>query len=424
MIAGASGPSGERLKLYEYQAKERFAAAGVPVLPGRLCGTPDEAARAAVELGGAVVVKAQVPAGGRGKAGGVRRAAGSDEAAERAAELLGRPLLGLPVRRVWLEPLVEVERELYLAFALDAPAGWVVFLLGPGGVDVEARSDAIFRAPIDLAVGLPLFLVRDGLLSIGLPQTLAVPLHGVAAALLEALKANAAVLAEVNPLALVAGAPPEVDGAAAHAPLTQRSSVAERPSALSETGRGFALLALDARMEVDDGALERLPEVARWVREGPEEFPEEHLQLTLGFDFVELDPEGDVGLLSTGAGLTMAVIDLLRERGARPVNFVDLRTGSMGRDPTRLRYVLDRLTARPTLRAVLVNVFAGITNLEEFAHGLLAALEGYPSLRGRVVVRGTGTGFAGAEAIWRAAGLTVTEDLGEAIELALEARAR
>ena len=379
------------LKLYEYQAKARFAAAGVPVLPGRLCTTPEEAARAAAELGGAVVVKAQVLAGGRGKAGGIRSAAGSDEAFAQSGELLGRPLLGLPVRAVWLEPLVAVERELYLGFALDSVARQLVFLFGPGGVEVEARAEAVFRAPVDLAVGLPLFLVRDGLLGLGLSQDLAAPIRGVAAALLDVVRRDAATLAEINPLAL------------------------------SSDRR---LVALDARMEVDDGALERLPELVAWVREHPEEFPEEHLKLTLGFDYVELDPDGDVGLLSTGAGLTMAVIDVLRERGARPMNFVDLRTGGMGRDPTRLRWVLDRLTARPTLRAVLVNIFAGITNLEELAHGLLAALEGYPGLKGRVVVRVTGTGFAGAEALLREAGFVVTEDLGTAIDLVLEARGR
>ena len=359
------------------------------MLPGRLCSTPEATALAAAELGGEVVVKAQVLAGGRGKAGGILTVNGPAEAAARAAELLGRPLLGLTFRKLWVEPLVAVERELYLAFSLDASARQVLFLLGPGGVEVEARPEAIWRAPIDLALGLPPYVVRDGLRELGLSRELAGSLHGVGAALLAALQANQATLAEINPLAVTPA----------------------------------GLVALDARMVVDDGALESVPELLEYVRQGAEEFPDEHLKLTEGFDYVDLDPGGDVGLLSTGAGLTMTVIDLLKERGARPMNFVDLRTGGMGRDPTRLIWVLDRLTARPSLRAVLVNIFAGITNLEELAHGLLAALERYPALPGRVVVRVTGTGFAGAQSLLQSAGLPVTEDLGQAIELVLAARA-
>jgi succinyl-CoA synthetase beta subunit len=360
-------------------------AAGVPLLPGRLCATPEAAGQAAAELGGEVVVKAQVQAGGRGKAGGIRLADGPESAAGVAGELLGQSLLGYPVRKVLVEPRATVERELYLAFALDVTARRVVVLIGPGGVDVEERPEAIWRAPVDLALGLPLFLVRDALHSLGLSQALAGPLHGVAVSLLAAFRANAATLAEINPLALT----PE------------------------------GLVALDARMVVDDGALERVPELLALVRENAEEFPDEHLKLTLGFDYLELDPDGDVGLISTGAGLTMTVIDLLRERGARPINFVDLRTGGMGRDPTRLRWVLDRVTARRAPRAVLVNIFAGITDLVAFAEALLAALEPHPALRDRIVVRITGNGFAEAAALCRAAGLVVTEDLGEAIELTM-----
>lgn len=375
------------MKLYEYQAKARFGAAGVPVLPGRLCLTAAEAAAAAEAIGGPVVVKAQVLAGGRGKAGGIRMAGSPAEAAAHAADLLARPLLGHRVSRILVEPRAKVDQELYLACVLDAPARQMLFLLGPGGVDVEARPDAIWRAPIDPVLGVPLFVLRDGLLAVGLPQSLAQPLHAVATALLAAFRANSATLAEINPLAV---------------------------------GEG-GLTALDARLVVDDSAIERVPELVRYVSEGADEFPEEHLKLTLGFDYVEVDPEGDVGLLSSGAGLTMTVMDLIRQRGGRPINFVDLRTGSIGRDPTRIRWVLDRLARLPSFRSVLVNVFAGITNLEDFAHALVAAIEGYPSLRERVVVRATGTGFAGARVVWEDAGLPVVEDLDVAVRQAVEA---
>jgi succinyl-CoA synthetase beta subunit len=251
---------------------------------------------------------------------------------------------------------------------------------------VEAHPEAVWQGPVDPVLGLPLFMVRDGLDHLGLSQALAQPLHQVAAALHAAFRQNAATLAEINPLAVTPQGP----------------------------------VALDARMVIDESALESLPEMEALVREDPAAFPEEHLKLSLGFDYVEIDPEGDVGLLSTGAGLTMTVIDLIARRGGRPINFSDLRTGSMGRDPTRLNWVLERLSRCPNLRSVLVNVFAGITNLENFAHALLAAVEARPDLARRLVVRATGTGFTAAAALWRAAGLTVTEDLEEAVNLALE----
>lgn len=376
------------MRLYEYQAKARLAAAGVPVPPGRLCRSPEAARAAAEELGCPVVVKAQVLAGGRGKAGGIRVAADPLGAAREAAELLGHSLLGLPVERVWVEPRADVQHELFMAYTLDAANCRILFLLGPGGIDVEANREAIWRTPVDQMFGLPLFLLRDGLLALGLPQDLAQPLHQIATALLDAFWSNWATLAEINPLALTPSGP----------------------------------LALDARLVLDDGAIERIPEVLDWVRQGADEFPDEHLKQTLGFDYVEIDPDGDIGLLSTGAGLTMTVIDLIARRGGRAINFVDLRTGSMGRDPTRLNWVLERFTRLPNLRSVLVNVFAGITNLESFADALLTALENYPALCGRVIVRATGTGFAAAEARWRDAGLVVTEDLDEAIDLVLRAR--
>lgn len=180
------------------------------------------------------------------------------------------------------------------------------------------------------------------------------------------------------------------------------------------------LVALDVRLHVDDSAVERLPAVAALVREQPEEFPAEHTKLVHGFDYVEVDPEGDIALLSTGAGLTLTVIDLIRRQGGRAINFVDLRTGGMGRDPARFRLVLERTADKPNLRAVLVNIFAGITNLEETADGLLAALAEFPSLKGRVVVRATGTGFPAAERRWTAAGLPVIESLQEAIARAVQ----
>jgi succinyl-CoA synthetase beta subunit len=374
------------VKLYEYQAKAILARAGVAVPAGRVATTAHGAAEAARELGGAVVVKAQVLAGGLSKAGGIGLAADPAEAGSAAAGLLGRSLLGHPVRKVLVERRVEAQHELHLALAVDYEAAEVVFLLGRGGVEVEAhaRDGGGYRAAVDPALGILPFRVREGLSQFGLPAGLAAPLHTFARRLLEVFDAHQATLVEVNPLAV--------------------------------TSEG--LVALDARMHVDDGALERLPAVGALVREHPHEFPAEHPKLVHGFDYVEVDPEGDIGLLSTGAGLTLTVIDLIRRQGGRAFNFVDLRTGGMGRDPSRFRLVLERMTGKANLRAVLVNIFAGITNLEETADGLLAALADFPHLKGRVVVRATGTGFAAAERRWTAAGLPVIESLQEAAALA------
>lgn len=376
------------MKLYEYQAKELLRAAGVPVPDGRLCRTVEDVRAAAAVLGGPVAVKAQVLAGGRGKAGGIRRAATPDEAAALAAALLGSRLLGLMVERVWVEPWADTQQELYLGYTIDARRGQVLLLLGPGGIDVETRPDAIWRTPVAFRAEPPRFILRDGLLRLRLPLTLTEPLTSVARALFRAFRDNQALLAEINPLA-----------------VTPR-----------------CLLALDARLTLDDAALERLPQVAAWVREGASEFPDESFKLVHGFDYVELDPDGDIGLISTGAGLTMTVVDLLVQAGARPINFVDIRASSMGRDPARLLIVLERLARCRNLRAVLVNIFAGITDLAAFAQALLAALETYPMLRRRVVVRAAGTAFAAAEQLWRAHGIPVTQDLEAAVAMVLEAR--
>ena len=372
------------MKLYEYQAKAILTQVGVPVPAGRIATTAEEAAAAARELGGPVVVKAQVLAGGRGKAGGILLASDPAAAGAAAGRLLGRDLLGHRVRKVLVERRAEAAHELHVALAIDYAAAEVAFLLGRGGVEVEAhaRTGGGYRGPVDPTLGILPFRVREALSQVGLPATLAAPLYSLASQLLAAFQANDATLIEVNPLAV--------------------------------TGHG--LLALDARLHIDDSALERLPAVAALVREHPDEFPSEHTKLLHGFDYVEVDPEGDIALLSTGAGLTLTVIDLIRRQGGRAINFVDLRTGGMGRDPARFRLVLERMADKPNLRAVLVNIFAGITNLEETADGLLAVLADFPRLKGRVVIRATGPGFAAAERRWTAAGLPVIESLQDAIE--------
>ena len=374
------------MRLLEYQAKRLFAEAGIPVPDGTTADTPEQAESVAHELGGPLMIKAHVRAGGRGKAGGVLRAASPAQARQAAAQLLGSPLAGLPVRRVLVERALDIERELYLAVTVDYELGRAVVLVGShGGVEAETqaeRAGSLARAGINPLVGLPDYLGRDLLRWAGLdPQLLPSP-WPLARALYRLFVERDALLAEINPLAL------------------------------TPAGR---LVAVDARLSVDDAALRRQPELARLAEENPDESLEERIKREYDFDLVVVDPEGDVGLISTGAGGTMMTVDLIQRTGGRPFNFADVRTGRLLGDPTRLIVVLRELAARPSVRAVLVSVFGAITDLEEFARTLCQALDAVP-LAVPIQVRVQGYKAEEAKAILRECGLPCYDGLETAVE--------
>jgi succinyl-CoA synthetase beta subunit len=350
--------------LPEYQAKALFAEYGIAVPPGRTVGDADAAEAAARELGLPVMLKVQARTGGRGLAGGVLRCA----EAEAVRGLHGQLLEGWPAARgprgVLVEAAIPCVAERYLAVAVDPRLGQPMLLAASrGGVAVEhqaqASEHALHAQPIELCLGLQPHHAVHLLKAAGWPSDRLAAAAAVATRLYRLFREQEALVAEINPLA--------------------------------ETADG-QLVALDARVALDDLALFRLPRWRDAALADEATFPQEALKLRAGFDYVDLDPEGTIGLVSTGAGGTMLLVDMIRACGAEPANFVDLRTGGMRGDSTRLEIVLGRLKARPRLRAVLVSVFGGITDIGEFAQTLLQAIERVGGLPWPLVVRLEGYG--------------------------------
>ena len=362
--------------LIEADGKALLAEHGVAVPDGAL------AMSAGVDCPGAGpwMVKAQVPVGGRGKAGGVVRCASRQDVAASVTRLLGSRLKGHQVDACLVEQAVAGE-ERYLAVMVDAASyGLRVIYSAAGGVDVE-RSGAT-------------------------QGRLCPPQPG---AVVEAL-------AE-----LIAGESEPVRGHIAVVGRRLADMLIERELALAEINPLFVsasgCVAGDAKLVVDLGAVERQPRIAALIEARPAIYIDANRKLHEGFDYVELDPQGEIGLVTTGAGLSMMLIDELTARGSKPLNFCDIRTGQMRGSPARLMRVLEWITSRPSLRAVLVNIFAGITDLAEFGALLATAIEQTEALQVPVVARLVGRGAADARRILaeRQPGMFVTEDLEEAL---------
>jgi succinyl-CoA synthetase beta subunit len=373
------------VKLHKYQAREIFRAAGIPVPPGRLASTPDEAAEAARAFGARVVVKAQVHSGGRGKAGGVKLAGGPEEAAERARAILGLTIGGYRVDRVLVTPAAEIAAEFYAGIVLDRTAhSATVLVSGAGGVDIERVAEEtperLVRLPVDRRYGL---LEHQALrLGFALVPDLAGAraVARVLSALWRVFLERDASLAEVNPLA--------------------------------RTPRG-EILALDAKLVVDDNALFRQPEIEA-LRDPAAEEPAEAAARAAGLSYVRLD--GDVGCVVNGAGLAMATMDLIRHHGGAPANFLDIGGSS---SPEKVVAAMRILLADERVRSVLVNIFGGITRCDDVARGLVAGLRE----RGGdvpVSIRLTGTNEAEAVRILREASLAATTSMDEAVRRAVE----
>ena len=361
------------MKLYEYQAKELLRKEGIPFPRGRLCRTPEEAEEAARLFGGRVYVKAQVLAGGRGKAGGVRRADHPGEARRAAEELLSSSLKGLPVEAVLVEEAAEVQAELYLALAVDTLLRRPVLLTsGRGGVDIEEVPEKeIYKLPISVPWGLFGYQCREAGKRIGLSGPRLREFQEIALALWRGFKRWEAELAELNPLAV--------------------------------TPRG--LLALDARLNPDDDALFRHPDLPRT----DDRTLLERKVAEVGLSFVEL--EGDIAVLANGAGMAMATMDLLERSGGRPRNFLDVGGGAESGPIARALELL--LETRS--RVFLVNIFGGITRCDEVARAILEA--GVPPET--LVVRLTGTNEEEGRALLEGRGIRVFSGLREAVEEAV-----
>ena len=345
------------MDLYEYQGKQLFARAGIPVSEGRLATTPEEARQAAEELGGQVVVKAQVLVGGRGKAGGIKIADTPAEAEAHAAAILGMDIRGHVVRRLWVERASDIAKEYYLSVTFDRGEKKPLFMLTTeGGVDIEEvaekHPEALARLHVDPLVGSQPWQARWLIFTAGIEDPHE---QKQVAAIVEKLYGAFvdfdAMLCEVNPLI-----------------VTPAGEVK----------------ALDSKFIVDDNALFRHPDVAE-MRDVEAGDPQERLAREKGVTYVKLD--GDIGILGNGAGLVMATLDVIDQVGGRPANFCDLGGGG---DAEGVVAALEVITSDEQVNAILFNVFGGITRCDEVARGILAAV-GQIRIEDPIVVRLDGT---------------------------------
>jgi succinyl-CoA synthetase beta subunit len=389
------------VRVHEYQAKAILAEFGVPVPRGEVAATTGEARAIAERLGGRVVVKAQVHAGGRGKAGGVKVADGPAAAEAAAGQILGMrlrtpqtPPEGIRVLRVLVEEASAIARELYLAVTLDrARSAHVVMASEAGGMDIEevaaAHPERIVRAWADPALGLLPFQARALAFGLGLSGDQLRAGVALIQGLFRAYLARDCSLAEVNPLVV--------------------------------TGDG-RVLALDAKLTVDDNALFRHPAVAA-LRDVNEEDPLDVEASRFGLNYVRLD--GNVGCMVNGAGLAMATMDMIKLAGGEPANFLDVGGGA---SPEQIENAFRILSSDPRVRAVFINVFGGILRCDRLAEGLIAAVRTL-GVRLPIVVRMEGTNVDLGRKMLAESGLNLTsaDDMGagarRAVELAaVEAR--
>jgi succinyl-CoA synthetase beta subunit len=369
------------VNLHEYQGRVLFRAAGIPMPDGDVASTPSEAESIARRLGGTVVVKAQVHAGGRGKAGGVRLAPNPAEAAEAAEKILGMTIKGLVVHKVLVVPAAEIASEAYVGLIMDRASQRPVFMVSPaGGIDIEevaaTTPEKIRRLAIDprygilphQALGLAFFLYPDFAKA------------RAAARIMEQLYslfvANGCSLAEINPLV-----------------TTPEGKV----------------LALDAKVSIDDNELDRRPDLAQ-LRDETAEEPSEVQARRANLTFIKLN--GNVGCCVNGAGLAMATMDLVKYYGGEPANFLDIGGSS---NPDKVVNALRIITSDQSVKAILFNIFGGITRTDDVANGIVTATRQF-KVKVPIVIRLTGTNEKEAIRILEAAGMQALSDMDEAVQ--------
>jgi succinyl-CoA synthetase beta subunit len=375
-----------RVKLQEYRSKEILERHGVPLLAGRTATTPEEARSAAEALGGPVVVKAQVLVGGRGKAGGVKLASTPDEAEQKAREIIGLDIKGITVRTVLVAPAADIAHEYYLGLILDRAAKAITIIASAeGGVEIEETAktnpDAILRLPLHPLIGLQEHQSRRVAFFLGIPAELRRDFARVMRGLFDAFVESDADLAEINPLVV------------------------------TDDGR---LLALDAKIVLDDSALPRHPDLEA-MRDLNEEEPSEIAAREAGISFIKLD--GNIGCMVNGAGLAMTTMDLVKLAGGEPANFLDIGGGAKAdKVAAAFKIILDD----HNVKAILINIFGGITRGDEVARGIVEARS---QLEREVpmVVRIVGTNAEEAKPILAEAQLITADSLDDAAAKAVAA---
>ena len=373
------------MNIHEYQAKEILRKAGVPIPPGEVATTPAEAEKIARKYGGTVVVKAQVHAGGRGKAGGVKLAKSPEEAKDVATKILALRIKGLPVQRVLVTPAEDIAHEAYVGIILDRASKKPVFMVSPaGGIDIEevaaSTPEKILRLPVDTRYGLlPFQATRLGFFLYDDVKKVRAAAR-IMQQLYQAFMASGCSLAEINPLVT--------------------------------TPKG-EIVALDAKMVIDDNELDRLPDIAA-LRDESAEDPAEVEARNASLTFIKLD--GNVGCIVNGAGLAMATMDLVKYYGGDPANFLDIGGSS---NPEKVVAALRIITGDPNVRAILFNIFGGITRTDDVANGIVTATKANP-LKVPIVIRLTGTNEEIAVKILEKNGFSAMTDMDEAVKRAVE----
>ena len=373
------------MDIHEYQAKERFRSVGIPVPPGRVVSTPEEAEVAAREYGGTVVIKAQVHSGGRGKAGGVKLAEHPEEARVYASEILGMDINGFRVDKVLVTPAEDIDTEAYVGVYIGRETQAATFIVSPeGGIDIEevkrTNPEAIRKLSIDPRYGmlphqaywLASFLYDD--------SKLVNQASKIIAQLYDAFVSSGASMAEINPLI---------------------------------TTPAGEVKAIDAKMSIDDSELFRRPDIAE-MRDTSSEPLSETKAREAGLSYVKLD--GEVGCCVNGAGLAMATMDLVKYYRGKPANFLDIGGSS---NPDKVVAALEIITSDPNVKVILFNIFGGITRCDDVANGIIEAIEKI-DIELPIVIRLTGTNEDRALEILEDAGLSAYTSMDEVVKKAVE----
>ena len=379
------------MKIHEYQAKELLAKYGVPIPKGRVATTPEEAAEITTELGGKAIVKAQVHAGGRGKAGGIKVVSSAVEAAQATKDLIGTTLVtfqtgpeGAPVGSVLVEELVDVETELYVGMAIDgATEGVVAIASSAGGMEIEEVTETtpekLLRVSIDPVLGLQPFQGRRIAYGLGVDDSLVRPISALMDSIYKVFEESDCSLVEINPLGIT------TDG---------------------------RVLAMDAKLNIDDDAVFRHRDLQP-LRDTDQEDVLEVEARESSINYVKLD--GDIGCIVNGAGLAMATMDVTHSAGAAPANFLDIGGGA---DEAKVAKALSIVLSDPDVKTVLVNLFGGILRCDVAARGFLQAAEEAPDAMKPMIVRMLGTNSDEGREIMANSGLDVVlvDDFNQAAD--------
>ncbi len=377
---------GHCMKLHEYQSKQIFARFGIPIPKGRVAATASEAKAIAEELGGRVVVKSQVLVGGRGKAGGVKLAKDPEEAEQLATQILGMEIKGLPVRKVLVDEAAAIDKEIYFSITNDRAARKPVMIASAaGGVEIEEVAaktpEKIIKVHIDPLLGLRDYQARDIAASIDLPRENWKEFGKLANGLWRVYTETDATLAEINPLVIT---------------------------------MDKHLMAVDGKMLIDDNALFRHSDLAE-MRDIDEEAGAETEARKYGLSYIKLD--GNIGCMVNGAGLAMTSMDIVKLFGGEPANFLDIGGGA-GAD--KVAAAMRIILSDPNVKAVLLNIFGGITRCDEVAHGILAAMkEIQPKVP--MVVRLVGTNAEEGRKLLADAKMITADTLADAAKKAVAA---